>query len=100
MKKTENKKYGIKKVLLTFLGIIVVGGFTFVTIETATSGAELSALERKESVLAEENRNLKDSIVKDSSLIEIDQKSQELGFTKPSQIIYINGKEEFAQLPQ
>lgn len=96
--KTE-KRYGVKKVVLTFLAIVVLGGFTFITIETATSGAELSVLERKEAILSEENRELKDTIVKDSSLVEMDEKSQDLGFTKPSQIIYINGKEEFAKLP-
>ena len=45
--KKENK-YGLKKVLFTFFIILAVGGFTYITIETATSGAELSALERKE----------------------------------------------------
>jgi len=96
--KKENK-YGLKKVLFTFFLILAVGGFTYITIETATSGAELSALERKEAKLAQENREIKDSIVIDSSLTEMDEKSEELGFSKPSQIIYINGKEEFAKLP-
>ncbi len=96
--KKENK-YGLKKVLFTFFIILAVGGFTYITIETATSGAELSALERKEAKLAQENREIRDSIVIDSSLTEMDEKSEELGFSKPSQIIYINGKEEFAKLP-
>lgn len=92
-------RFSLKSILL-FGGLtLVVAGFIYLTVETATSGAVLSDLEHREAVLTEENRALNDAIVKASSLNGLEVKTGELGFSKPSNILYITGKEEVAKLP-
>lgn len=73
--------------------------FVFLTVETATSGAVLAKMESREASLMRENSDLKDAVVRASSLNDVEKKSQELGFVKPSKILYINGSEEVAKLP-
>lgn len=88
------------KSILLFGGLtVIVAGFIYLTVETATSGAVLSDLEHKEAVLTEENRTLSDAITKASSLNSLEVKTGELGFSRPSNILYITGKEEVAKLP-
>ncbi|HJX58945.1 hypothetical protein A2V61_01260 [Candidatus Woesebacteria bacterium RBG_19FT_COMBO_47_8] len=92
-------KKSAKNIIFWVLGISFLAFFVFLTVETATSGATLSYLEKQEQNLSRENSDLEDSIVKASSLNGFEKKSAELGFVKPSQILYINGKEEVAKLP-
>jgi len=73
--------------------------FVFLTVETATSGATLANLEKQETRLIQENAGLKDEIVRASSLNGFEKKSAELGFVKPSKILYITTTEEVAKLP-
>ncbi len=92
-------RFSLKSLLVFGGAAVILAGFIYLTVETATSGAVLSDLEHKEAVLTEENRELQDSIAKASSLNNLEGKTQELGFNKPSNIIYITGKEEVAKLP-
>jgi len=94
----KNKKSG-KNIIFWVLGISFLAFFVFLTVETATSGATLSYLEKQEQSLGRENSDLEDAIVKASSLNGFEKKSAELEFVKPSKILYINGKEEVAKLP-
>jgi hypothetical protein len=80
------------------LAVFVISVVVF-TIETATSGARLAKLEREEKELAAENAELSAKLVGTSSLLELSQKSQELGFGTPQKIIYIGREEGFAKLP-
>ena len=73
--------------------------FVFLTVETATSGAVLAKLENQEAGLLQENSDLKDAVVRASSLNGVEKKSVELGFVKPSKILYISSIEEVANLP-
>lgn len=99
MRKINKNKYSFKGILFWIPVALLVAGFVYLTIETATSGAELANLERKQTLLAEENRNLADLLVRTQSLSSLDGKTLELGFSKPSQILYVNTKEEVAKLP-
>jgi hypothetical protein len=88
-----------KKILAWTLGCIVLALFVFLTIETATSGATLANLEKKETAFAQENADLQDAIVRASSLNGFEKRSLELGFVKPTKILYITTTEEVAKLP-
>ena len=94
---TKNKKP--KTILFWSLGIVLVVLFTFLTVETATSGAVLAKLEDEESSLLQQNKELEEAIVKASSLNDLENRSSELGFAKSSQILYISGSSEVAKLP-
>ncbi len=67
------------------------------TIDTATSGAEIAKLEKTQASLIQENSSITDSLVKSSSLNLADGKAKELGFTQPERIVYISQKEAVAE---
>ena len=93
----KNKSF--KTTLFWILGISFMACFVFLTVETATSGAVLAKLENQEAGLLQENSDLKDAVVRASSLNGVEKKSVELGFVKPSKILYISSIEEVANLP-
>jgi hypothetical protein len=95
MKKTNS----LKTTLIWIAGITLMACFVFLTVETATSGAVLAKLENQEASLMRENADLNDALVRASSLNGVEKKSVEMGFVKPSQILYINSIEEVANLP-
>lgn len=71
----------------------------FLTIEVATSGVEIAKLESTESVLNEEHRSLEESLVKNLSNSELQAKSEDLGFVKPTNLVYVSETPPVAQLP-
>jgi cell division protein FtsL len=97
-KKTEI--LGIR-IPLYLLPVLVVFGIltVYVTIEAATSGAKLAELERRAAELSEENQRLSGEIVRSSSLRDLGEKAEEMGFSKPSEVVYISEKEAVAKLP-
>lgn len=97
MKRTKRKikNTTILLPILAALAFVVV----FLTIEAATSGAQIAQLEQEEAVLTKQSRELSDKLVKASSLITLGEEAEVLGFKKPSQIIYITEKEVVAKLP-
>ncbi len=80
----------IKKYL--FISLIVVFAVTsvFYTIEAVTSGAEVASLEKTSENLSKENVGLEDAFVKTLSLTSLQEKSAELGFIKPVDIVYVS----------
>ncbi len=89
---TNLKAYG----LWVVVGILLVSS-VILTIDTATSGAEIAKLEKIQAALLLENSTLTDLLVKSSSLNTVDGKAKELGFTQPDKIIYLSPKEAVAQ---
>lgn len=92
---TNLKAYG----LWIVVGILLVSS-VILTIDTATSGAEIAMLEKTQSNLIQENSTLTDSLVKFSSLNSADEKAKELGFSQPGNIVYLSQKEAVAQAQQ
>lgn len=86
-------------VLLGIFGLLAVSS-VFMTIETATSGVEISKLERTESELIKKRSEMEESLVKTLSLGELQQKSVELGFAKPADLVYVAPTETVAKLTQ
>lgn len=93
------KQTSFKSVFLWVALVALVAGFVYLSVETATSGAVLANFESQEGALSEENKNLKDALVKSSSLNNLEARTESLGFVKPARILYITGKEEVAKLP-
>lgn len=92
----KNKK--IQFVLLPILALFVVA-IVFFTIEMSTLGAQLVELENEEAKLIKERQKISVQLIDASSLSEIGEKAEDLGFKKPSNIIYISEKEAVAKLP-
>ena len=88
----------IKKYL--FIGLIALFAVTsvFYTIEAVTSGVEVASLEKTNDGLIKQKTALEDSFVKTLSLNSLQEKSVELGFTKPANTIYVAGGEPVTAL--
>ena len=89
---TNLRAYG----LWVIVGVLLISS-VILTIDTATSGAEIAKLEKTQAALLLENSTLTDSLVKSSSLNTVDGKAKELGFAQPNNIIYLSPKEAVAQ---
>ena len=97
-KKTEI--LGIRVPLYLLPVLVLFGIFTvYLTIESATSGAQLAELERKAAEIARENQRLSGEIVRSSSLKDLGKKAEEMGFIKPQEVVYISADEAVAKLP-
>lgn len=94
-KKETSKKKKLTKLIIP-LGIAFIVVTVYLTIQTATAGAKIANLEQKQEELAKENRELSDKLIRTSSLTKISEKADELGFVKPSDIIYLTPAEDVA----
>lgn len=98
-KKILNIKRSKEFVLLFVLVLLVVAN-VFYTIGASSNGAELTYVEGKVKELSLNNQSYQDKIMDNSSLQGISVKAEELGFTKPSDIVYIAGESAVtAKLP-
>lgn len=100
--KNKKNKYNfssLKGYLFWALLSVFGGGIVLLTIETVTSGAEIAKLEKEESILADQNRELSENMVQSTSLDSIEKKAEELGFVKPEKFVYIGREEPVAKLP-
>lgn len=98
-KKDEHKKIGFTKYLLAGILIVLVVSSIFMTVETATSGVEMTGLQKEEAELASQKRSLEDSLVKSLSVSTLQTQSQNLGFVKPVSLVYVAPAEAVAKLP-
>ena len=70
-----------------------------VVIASSTKGARLLELEEEVGALERENRELTSKLVSNTSLLLVEEKSQELGMIKPENVVYLETREEIAKLP-
>ena len=91
------KKY--KELIFTGLLIILVIANVFFTVSVSASGAELTNIEKTQSILLSKNQELTDKITNESSLSTIGEKADSLGFSKPENIVYVTAVEPVAKLP-
>ncbi len=71
----------------------------FMTIETATSGAEISDLQKREAQLANQKQNIEANLVESLSVNSLQEKSVEMGFTEVNNLVYVSGGIPVARLP-
>jgi hypothetical protein len=91
----ENLK---KYILIGFLGVLVISS-VFMTVASATSGAEVSSLQKEEAQLSDQKRYLEDTLVKTLSTNQLQEKSNGLGYGKPVNLVYVAPPEAVAKLP-
>jgi hypothetical protein len=85
------------KLYLFVVPVVIFGAIAvFHAVESATQGAKLIALEEKVSKLNKENKDISDKLIQETSLSETQDKVEELGYTKPAQIIYITPEKDVA----
>jgi hypothetical protein len=97
-KKTQSAPRN-RKILIWFAVALFVILQVFFTIQTATSGAQLAALEMEEEKLLKENRLLAGKLVASTSLVDIQENTEELEFSKPENLLYVDIGEFVAKAP-
>lgn len=85
-------------ILITICGILIASS-VFLTVETATSGAEVAKLDKTVIEMGNQKRILEENLIKGISMTQLQEKSLELGFVKPSNLIYISSVSPVAKLP-
>lgn len=94
-----NKNINFKKyILIGVCGILAISSI-LMTIETATSSAEVDSLQKEETKLVDQKMSLEDNLVKSLSLNQLQSKSETLGFVKPVTLVYVVPTETVARLP-
>ena len=101
MKKIKIQKGNKFKItnLLAMTCFVLVCAIVYITISSASTGATLSKLEKEEASLVQQNNEISESLVNKNSLSKLYEESSDLGFFKPTDILYINVPESVAQLP-
>lgn len=89
----------MKKVILIATVVVLAVSSIFLTIETATTGVEIARLEGTESTLLNQKQVLDGSLVKRLSVVQLQEKGVELGYAKPTELIYVTEVAPVAKLP-
>jgi hypothetical protein len=89
----------IKNAVLVATVAVLAVSSVFLTIESATTGLEVSKLEKNEADLINQKRDLEETLVKSLSIADLQQKSNELGFVKPANLVYVTDLKPVAKLP-
>lgn len=79
--------------------IAIIAVMIFSAIGASIWGVELYSLEKEIAEVEAENRRLTSEIVTKMSLTDIYENSEELGYVKPENVIYVEGAPAVAQLP-
>lgn len=94
----KNKKSLRVYILGGVCGVLTVISI-FLTIESATSGAEVADLQKKEALLINHQQDLQEALVQNLSVNSLQEKSSGMGFTKISNLIYVADGIPVARLP-
>jgi hypothetical protein len=95
----ERRTLHINKYVLIGVCAVLAASSIFMTVETATSGVEVSNLRSQEVVLLNQKTSLEDTLVKTLSISSLEQKSGEMGYSKPSTLVYVTSSQPVANLP-
>jgi hypothetical protein len=80
-----------KNITILFLGGLIVLT-VFFAIKASSQGANLVDLEEESSRLVQENQELKDKIVKSTSLSQIAKQAENMGMVKPENYVYMSNQ--------
>ena len=98
----QTKKSSLKTkfyyVLLAPL-LVIAGIAVFFAIQSAAYGARLTVLDEKAAKLASQNRELSSRLIESTSLSGLSGKTEELGYQKPDNILYLSSDSFVARLP-
>ena len=97
MKETIYKSI-LKTHYMWIIVFMLVVASIYITIQTATSGAELAQLERSRQELARENQRLSSRLIRMSSLTNIEVSAENEGFVEATNTVYLTEPSTFATL--
>jgi len=97
--KNLSNKESFRKIILKFTLLTFLTARIIFAIYTATSGVNLSDLESKIEEISKENYILQNSLASSSSLKDVSERSLEMGYGQPSNIVYLKLDEAFAKAP-
>lgn len=86
-----------KKLLFFSISAVLAISTILATVDSFAGGIEMNSLNKKESKLIAEKKDLEESLVKTSSSRELATKSSELGFEKISEVFYLTKIDTVAQ---
>lgn len=99
---STTKKFNLKNLRVYLLsgvcGILAILSI-FLTIESATSGAEIANLQKQELQLTNQRQDLQEALVENLSVSSLQEKSNQLGFTKITNLVYVSENVPVARLP-
>ena len=96
--KTKSFKNLRNYILIGVCGILAISSI-LMTIETATVGVEMSKIEKTQSLLLNQKRDLEETLVRTLSITELQQKGAELGFVKADNLVYVSSAENASNTP-
>ena len=89
-----------KKTKILLISVFAAFALTavLITIQTVASGAEIAELEKKSEILISQKSELESTYVKALSMGDLQEKSSEMGFVKPENLMYLGKDETVAQM--
>ncbi len=97
-KKNISKKKPKKLVMYAVFLAILICISVVVAIQASTFGSEVAKLDDEGNALASNNMALRDKVLRNESLTNYQKKAEELGFVKPSDIVYVGKDKEVASI--
>lgn len=98
--KARGRSWSVKiSSLLIILTLLLLTSSVALAVESSTVGVEIAKLEDDEYQLSTRYNDLSDKLIRSNSLMSISDKAEEMGFIKPSDIVYTNKDETIAKLP-
>ena len=98
IKNKFNKRFSLNVIfLIGIISVFIVSNIYF-AIYSAVISDKLILIEKTEGELVVTNRSLSSNLIKYSSLTSLSEKTQSLGFNKPSNIMYLKEEETVASI--
>lgn len=88
-----------KKFIFWSSASFFIASYIFLTLQTVASGSKYALLEKEGKEIVKQNKELSMELMDSTSLSQINEKSERLGFVKPDKTIYIGKTETVAKLP-
>lgn len=88
----------IPTIIVPIIVLFVISS-VYMAIQVATTGAKIAILDTEKRNLQKENAEISNILINSSSLSDLGEKAEELGFKKPEAILYIQGDKDIAKLP-
>lgn len=92
----KGKQFSAKHLALFVVGGVLAASSVLMTVVAATSSVEVASLREKEKMLLTEKRNMENVLADSYSVSDLEVKSGTMGYSKPSNLVYISGSEEVA----
>lgn len=94
------QKFVVNKKIVFWSSVsLFIMSYIFLTLQTVASGSKYALLEKEEREISKKIRELNTEVMSATSLTQINEKSEQLGFLKVNDTLYIDQKSFVAKLP-